>query len=356
MKSVGKYSGNMAYTNMELKSEALASLNTARLCFDKVGSYRKLLEASLMYIDVILHHFFDPEDRRSVAPLTVKQPSIGVTLVGTPNCANAIAFDEYTITVSSVEEHLTTVSNFVEQTSGKFMNPVLTIYAQILFAKIHLLKSKDSVAKSYFDFAYNNLRRYFMCAGFIIPRDLSLLEIREIQRILINLCHCLLHFDKDYLNDRLIAFDWLSDVDSLMENRLRNVEAENPEPFTTEANISLSTLKKLANIKFPDFGKTLRESQVIGLDDTNVVASSESIADALALINANIRLAELQRISDDEMHDRNRAICRQIETIADSHRRANATKIPVDTQYGYIVRSIPMSDHTIFLQHLFDFL
>ena len=355
MSSIAKYTSELQLTATELKSEALASLHTARLLFDKVGSYKKLLEASLIYVDVVLHHFFDPEDHANVQPLQVKQPNMSISLVGIPNTSNAISFDEYTVSVANLEDHLGTVCNFIEQTTAKFMHPLCIVYSQVLFAKIKTLKGKDAVAKTYFDFAYNNIRRYFACAGFIIPRNLPLLSIRELQRIVRNLCHCLLRFDKDFLNDRLIAFDWLSDIDSLMENRLRNVEAENIEPIATEVTVSSSTLKKLANVKFPDFGKTIRDSQVLGIDDSpSQFSTEESIADSLSMINANIRLAEAQKISDEEMHDRNMAICRQIENIADAHRRANATKIPVDTQYGYIVRSIPMSDHTIFLQHLFD--
>lgn len=353
MSSVAKYAQHITYTSAELRAEALASLRTARLCFDTVGCYRRTLESSLLYFDVVLCHFFGNDEGDKIEPLKVKLPRVNVSIPG-PAGNLSVPFEEYTISSANVEEHLATMCSSIEQASNKLMDPMLILAAQVMFAKYQLLKSNTNKAQSYLDFAFTNLKRYFMCAGLLIPRDLNILTIRELQRIVRNLCHCLLHFDKDFINDRLIAFDWLSDIDDLIANRLRNVETENMEPIDAGAVSSMTTYRRLMNCQFPDFTKTLRDGQALEIEEApNSGLPEESISTQLSLIIANAKLAESQKLSDDEMHERNRALCRQIESLAESNRRINAATIPVDTKYQYLMRTRPMAGNIIFLQHLY---
>lgn len=356
MESIGKYTENRVFDSIaELTAEILSTLRVARIYYDRVACVRKYVEISLLYVDILMQHFFPVVDGERPEPLHLKKPLIETTLTVGQQKNRDYLFEEINITMSNYIEELTNFCSGIETNVAKLMNPITIIYSQIMMSKLYRIKNQIDDAKIQFNFAFSNLCKYFACGGSLIPRDLPLQYINLFYNILQNICHLLLYFDKDYINDRLIAFDLFNDVHALLLNTMRVQANENKVPIVAGIDINVSVLKQLSNAKFPDFIQILQEAGFETNNQSNLDADM-TIGSYLTLINANIHLYETQKLKDDEMHNRNRFLCKKIETLAEVNRRDNTSRLPVDTAYSFVARHVPMSSGAVFVQHLFQYI
>jgi hypothetical protein len=228
------------------------------------------------------------------------------------------------------------------------------IAVEVLSAKYRILTGDLPNAEILIDFAFGNLRRYFFCGPSFIPVTLPLQLLNEFEWILTNAAHCLFLFGGSFINGRLILFDWLSEIQDTIADRLRSLVDNCADPIEPSLRIRKDSLHQLATGKFPDFFATLGLAKVIHLRESRTIAAqNNTISHHLRLLRANIRLSETQKLLDDEMHNLNRAICRQIESIADACRRQNPSRIPADLHYDVLARTTPTCQGLIFVQHLF---
>ena len=362
MSNAANYAQNRLYNNIdEVLTEALSSLKSAQICLEKVGCARLLTHASLFYADLLLHYFCDntfmgEEDPNTVQiePIVINEPQLEIENNSTPSM-KLVTFPPLTLDSSSVIDELTSLFRRIDQNVNRDMNPIYIIYSQVLKSKLNFLQHKEATAKTLFDYAYSNINKYFVCGGTFVAKDMGLKEFDLFNNILNNMCLLLLFFEKDYINDHLIVFDWRNDIQSLHLNRLRVVPDENKDPIQADFSVSDEYLRSLRSPKFPNFFKIQDKygNKLGGIDSDNQ-GSNLTISKCLSIINANIHLFEAEKIAEDEMHDNNRALCRQIESEVDKYKRSHETQIPIDTSYDYVYKTVPMFRNAIFVQHIYD--
>jgi hypothetical protein len=350
MASAGESPAHRKFSVNSIVAEALGSLKVARIQLEKASAGLLVLRACLLYVDICLQYFMD---REAPQPLVVREPSIEVRNPAMKPLAVKY-FTEYTIDLSSVSAHVEPLCQQCEKTVARNLEPVFTIYCQVLIARAHVLKGKLQLAQTFLDFAFGNFRRLFTSGWTFIPRDVPIGVAREVRVFLQNLCRCLLYFDRLFVNDRLLAFDWLLEVDTLIAHRLRTAVADNDSPIDASLRVSPLTLKRLPNGRCPDFLATLEEAKPLPDEPRPSSPSSDSIADQLRVIRVNARLAEAGAITDDEVLRTNRTFVRQIESIADSRRRSNAPQIPAEVRFGFVSRRSSTCEGLLFVQRLFD--
>ncbi|OHT11413.1 hypothetical protein TRFO_19145 [Tritrichomonas foetus] len=356
MDKVASYVKDRQFTNInEITAESVSSLKSAQICLEKVGSTRLATFTSLLYADILLRHFVDVlfDKDEQAEPLIINEPQLETENKGMP-VNKYVTFPTVTLDSSSVIDDLSTLFRRIDQNVQRYMNPIFIIYSQVLKAKLNYFQHKESTAKTLFDYAYSNINRYFMCGGAFIPRDLNIKAYELFNEILDNMCLLLLFFDKDYINNHLIVFDWRNDVQSLLLNTLRVVPDDNKNPIEASIDIPASCLRSMASLKFPDFFKTLECLGDLDHSHSSSSVPEDTISSCLSRINSNIHLFESQKMAEDEMHDNNRSLCRQIEVLADAYRRANEAKIPIDTAYDYVNKTVPMFRSSVFVQRIFD--
>ena len=361
--NIAEYKTQREFHNVsELVSEALASLMQAQLCLDKISSQRHLLFSLTTYTDLVLHYFFDSNLRSDISksdskellsgkePLIISSPKMELVDKGIPPYRDS-AFDQYTLDSSNVFEELRKIFRQIDSIVTKCMNPLYIIQYQILFSKFHFMQNKIDNSKMFFDYAYTNLKKYFFCIDEFVCTDLSLNQMALLELTMENMCSLLFFYDKDFINDRLLVIDWLINIKLKLQQLLRVVVQDNPEPLESSLDISLATLKSM-NSLYHEFFNTLENSKIKLLNSSK--ATPLTIGKYMSHINGNIRLFESGKISEEIMHSNNIALCNQIEQYMDEHRHANEQRIPIDTKYSYIEKTVPMAKGIIFMVHIND--
>ncbi|OHT13785.1 hypothetical protein TRFO_16008 [Tritrichomonas foetus] len=399
MASVGKYYDSHTFNSKaEIIAEAVSSFKAARLCFEKLGLTAKLITASILYASAILQHFVDDSEFNSrdqknstkdstlsdssdsdaikimagenvsnqkfeinfkeevystdkIDPLEIKNPHMETVSTGFSHPL-VVSFEPYTISSSNVGDELNMLCQSIETTASRLMNPITIILGQVIVAKFNYFQKDIHNAKIRFEFAYTNFKKFFSCGGFVISHDFSIKILQKFHIILETMGHLLLHFNHDFINNHLIVFDWLSDVDSMLNNIVRVKPKQNPDPIDSTIDISMTALRNIASLKFPEFFDTISASHVEINESPPLI--KDTIASCIVRICANIRLFETQKLKEDEMHENNRALCRQIESLAEGARKDHADLIPADTEYSYITRVSPIASQAIFVQKLYD--
>ena len=234
------------------------------------------------------------------------------------------------------------------------MHPVYIIYYHSLLSKYLFLQKKIEGSKTVYDYAYNNMKKFFFNGDEIIPKDMNLQTISLFRSTLMNMGIMLLFYDKNFINDRLIVFDWLRSIQTLYQHQMRVVTEESTEVLESRLEVSINSLGPMKSLKCPDFLKALKQAGVENTKSKNEYDNLSSISRCLSCISANIRLFETSKISEEEMHSNNCSICKQIEQIADEYRRNNEFTMPIDMTYSYVSKMFPMVQGLVFLQHLND--
>ncbi|OHT15964.1 hypothetical protein TRFO_13654 [Tritrichomonas foetus] len=352
--NIASYSLKNQYQNVtDVIVEALASLKAAQLCLDKVGSQRHLAYAFILYVDLLLYYFFDSQfdGEKEVEKLTISEPKLEVVNKGLPS-NNNISFTTYTLDKSNVGDEIRKILYRVNSISNRCMNPLYIMIYQVLYAKYMKMQNKDEISKSSFDFAFNNMRRFFVCGGEFICRNFNISTIKSFISMTSNMCIILLFYDQNFINDRLIVFDWYKDINTIYMHRLRVVSPDNKEPLESTMNVSIASLRTMSSLKFTDFFQTLQSA---GIDvSKQSKAKSYNVPQCISRINANIRLFETGKISEDEMRANNITLCKQIEQIADDYKRVNESHVPIDITYSFISRTVSFTHGLIFIQHIYD--
>jgi hypothetical protein len=340
MAAVGDYLAPPRLSRTDLLSETLASFRMARTCQERIGGLAGVMHATVELVNLLLHHFLDGQ----TGDIVIGEPRLfmksSLHIKRRPSCAAP----PVVVSQQNACEFIGGLLASLSQTAAKTMYLPMVIASQILTAKLKILSGNFDPAKQYFDFAFENFQHYFMSGNALSARDLRPTMLTFLHGLLMNLCHCLLSFERNFVNDRLIVFDWLSDVDSLLVNCLRLVPEDNTNPIEASKILRISTFKSIAPHNLPDFLRTLQlRSDDSGEDSTSAL---------LARARANIRLCELQRLrmeaDESTMTAANRSICLRLASCHASR------PSPIDTPtYTSLIHSASIAKHTIFVQRLF---
>lgn len=352
MSNACEYRDNHIFENQtQITEEAIASLKTARICFEKVGCQHKMLMSSILYTALVLQHFIDELGYLNEEPLEINNPRLETK---SKNALHqpVVTFDPYTISLSNLDEHIGVLCQSIEIMTSRLMNPLLIIFSEIVVSKFNLFQKKIDSSKKRFEYAYTNFKKLFSCGGYVLLQDLSLNFVRLIHLILQYMCQLLLLFDQEFINNHLIAFDWMNDCDSLFKKLNRVIQSENTEPIDPSIIVSFEALESMTNLLFPDFLSALKASHAEV--DMNPSMNKETLQSLLIRIQANIKLFEVQKMTESQLHENNRALCKQIENLADSFRHDHQSLIPPEADFAYSARSPSISSQTIFVQLLFD--
>jgi hypothetical protein len=295
MLQITSYTQRSSLSHLHLLNETLASLRTARLCQERIGGIAAHMQASVEFVDLVLHHFLDPEDLTQAADLVIDEPVLITQSGNSIRRRNSNTVLVLVISRENVGEILSGIIVPLTAATARSMYPPIVIINQILTAKTRVLAGDLSGSKTFFDFACGNLQRYFFAAHLFIARKARYSLLSQFHDILASLCHCLLFFDREYINERLIAFDWLSDIDTLMMNSTRCITEENEVPIDATCQVKIATLRHVSSSQFPDFFKSLATAP--RLEET----TPPTIPGLLSLARANLRLCELQRLDDAGM-------------------------------------------------------
>lgn len=146
------------------------------------------------------------------------------------------------------------------------------------------------------------MKKFFFNGDEFLCKDLNLPNISLFRSTLMNMASSLLFYDKNFINDRLIIFDWLRSIQTLYQHQIRVVTEENKEQIEPRLEVSIESLSPMKSLKCPDFLKTIKDSEF----DNTKTKPITSISKCLSCINANIRLFETGKTSEEEMHINNK--------------------------------------------------
>ncbi|EAY14173.1 hypothetical protein TVAG_373060 [Trichomonas vaginalis G3] len=366
------------FTLNEIASEAISCFVVARHCFEKVGSTRKEIEASLNFCDIILHHFFDtnpviknalqhidnPENKstfnldseekeiKSPEDLHLQQPAL-LTIPVQKHYKDLPKLTERTISSENALDECLRCLQFCEKNANRLMSITLIIYTQVLLAKVYFMLNKMADYKTYFDFAFTTIKK--LCLGpHFVPVNISTYALKTFEHSMENLVELLAYSDKDFINDHLLIFDLLSDIKCLIGNRLRNIDTGLPTPIYSSAEMDFEVLS-LKNPRLPSFENVLVESGY-DIDQTkkSIEARERSLDNLFSCINANIRLYETQKIDSDTVHIRNRGVCKEILKTIESIQEASEGNIATDVKFSTLLRHNKASSRTVLVQRLFN--
>jgi hypothetical protein len=335
------------FSRRELIAEALASFETTRAAQRRVGGVFLFIQASIAYVDALLYYFLDCGATSIVIgdPALITVPSVsGQRRSGNP---------PLTVTAETVTKMLRDLLGKIETMCRVVMHPLVIIAYQVHAARFQVLAHDVAAAKAKLNDAFSNLERYFMCSGQLVAKDLSLGRLNDLRVILLNLCHAIFHFDKEFINPRLGVFDMLASVETQYANALRLVVEDNLSPIDGSSRVRLPSVKALANEKYPTVSALLAHMTNTRQRDSDATGNDETIGCLLNVIRANIRSSEQQNIEEGALTNMNRALCRQIENVAHDYRRANP-QFAVTVDYGTAVRANPMLENAVFVQRLLD--
>ncbi|OHT15910.1 hypothetical protein TRFO_42195 [Tritrichomonas foetus] len=356
----GKFVSHKNIRRATLLKEALSSFYLARMCFEHVGCFHLCALAGLFFCDLFLIYSFSILDEKSKKTdssnssilsnhsLTIKPPVLMTELLNAKESFQIpLSMNEITLTLDTIPPILNSIENII----SKSLSPIDIIHFQILQARYNYLKDKTENTIRYFDFAYSNLNKYFVCGCEFIPRFFSLKKQRRIHIILQNMAHLLLRLQPQFINDRLPLFDILNDVRVMVRNTRKTAATLNQTMIAPKIDV-LPSFVALSNPNFPDFEPLLRENKLI--PNTIEVTEEPTINDHIDQIMANIRLYESEKIHEEDLTRKNRKLCQKIEMTAEIYRRQHQTDLPAETQYSFIVKQSPKMKGVVFVIRIFD--
>ena len=233
----------------------------------------------------------------------------------------------------------------------RLMNPWDIISYEIFSAKSSFIEGEIETAKTYFDFAIENLTRYFCCGVDFIPKGSSLRKITRFHVVLEHACDVLLWFDTEYINKYLFLFDIMNDVRHTWAMGLKEPTQCNYEPIDPSIDITEDILD-LTNPHLPEIRGLLEANGFIAKKED--VIDGPITEDMLKQIAANIHLFEAGKLSEDEMIIKNSKICKRIETRSETLRRQRSSELPVETDFSFALRSCPKTEGCVFVQRIFN--
>lgn len=326
---VGAWITDRKLSRTELIEEALSSFYTAQFCYLRVGSYKKLVHCRLWLADIVMSETVTPR-----APRLFTKAKVADTGTGPK-------FDYSPI-------DLLVLTKEIDKLVSQLMHPCYIIHGQLLMARYNLLKNEIESAKKRFEFAMNNFVNLFVCGNYFLPDDLRLKTLHYSVVLAKYMCRVLMEFDTDFINDRLFCFDIMNSVNQIYQERLRVIDCESQTPISRSCDLSPIVLD-LENPLVPTFGPLLIDN---GFIDENTERETLGYNNYLAMISANIRLFEQQKITEEEMTRQNRRICKAIEVKSETIRRQRASHLPPDVTFEYLSRSNPAGSGVVFVQIL----
>ena len=333
-----------------LFTEGLSSFYLASICFHHVGCFHLSAQASLLFVEMFTFYALSHKN----ASIDIEPPKLMTELIGAKEPFQIpIQFDKQTVNIDTVQSKLNSTENII----SKSLIPIDIIHLQTLQAKVHFLKGKIENSIKYFEFAYNNIQKYFICGYEFIPHYFSISKLCRIHMILQNLAQLLFNYEHSFINNHLILFDILNSIRVMISNRRKSCEEINQRNITP--NIDVNTLfLELANPNFPDFNDLLKSHHLLPDADNDISNDSDSssliILDCLEQIHAIEHLYEAGKLKEDDIVAKNRKLCQKIEMEAESYRRKHQNGIPPDNQYSYVVKHTPKARGLILVFRLFD--
>jgi len=355
MAQFGEYEGSpKEHNRVSLAQEALSSYSVSRICFDRVGSLRKSVEVSLRYIDLVLRVFFNPLDKSYQPPekLLIGGPILEIKLKKVYQ-SEQVKINPFVLDSSNIEDHIGVMCKSVEKNSSRIMNPLFIIWSQILLSKYNAFLNDSEKAKTYFEFSYNNFLNHFTCGANFLPHRFSISTLRICEVILITMSELLLWFEKDFVNEHLVVFDILNDIKTQLGQRMRSFVKDSKTALASSIDIDI-TIHSLNNPKMPDFIPILKEIGVLDKLEGDALYGSHGYSSFMKMINSNIRLFETQKLTEEEMHNRNRSICHKIELYTKSIRLSKESTTPSDPSFASALRHSPTIACIVFVIKLFE--
>ena len=349
---LGKYiDEKKMFTKQELAAEALSSFQTARFNFDRVGAIKKSTEASLLFLDTAISLFYNNDD-----------PEFTVT-VGTPNLltstkgATPLEPSKFTstFTKSNVCDEISVLSNITSKNTARLMNPIFIIYSQILQARIGIMKGEIERSKTFFDYSFNNLKKYFVNGPIFLPKSFSIHAMNTLVRIVELMVETLLSYEKDFINEHLVIFDIFNDIQITLHNKQCNKIPDADIPLSPSINFDSAALE-LHNPKLPSFIDTLKDLDIVDGKDNELMNVQRGFSSFFKIINANVHLFESQKLTEEEMHERNKQICHKLAQIAENERRNQPHLNPVDSSFNVALKINGSFIRTIFIFRVLGYL
>ena len=330
--SVGSVLENRKYTCAEIANMAYSSLAIAKACFQRVESTSKLTHTNLRMLDLLLEH----RELRA-------EPFQPLTEVPNKNIS------EWPINLDVQKEDTGRLNAEIESTASLIFNPLYIIYSQLLSSIVNSQKSKTEEAKKLFDYSYNNFFKFFACGCHLICGDFPLKILRFMFHILQRMASVLITFEPEFINDRLLVFDIMNDVRMHIKSRMQNSKIDSINLVKPSFNFTKNVLN-LQSPRFPSFTDILEGYNFI---DEYLETRTPNIPEYLSLISTNVRLSKQGKITQEEMHNRNRTICGSIEKQVEKERLRNQSRIPSCTSFRFLLQAHPMLHGLVYVQRVF---
>ncbi|OHT07307.1 hypothetical protein TRFO_24566 [Tritrichomonas foetus] len=364
---------NIEYNKEQIARMAFNSISASRVCFSRVSATNKSILASLIVLDML---FSIP---------SLKSDNILNTLENLSNLENAnsennndkkdksenkqdtkpqhkredkklkllITFPGNHAELPQLIDNSTADEILIslDHSTAKILDPFYLIHYELLTSQHNIKKGKLNLAQTQFDFAFNNFQRLFTCGYRLIPVDLRIRKLRYVTGLLEKMCSLLINFDTDFINDRLLTFDIYNDACCILKNRLRNIEMSSTNSIDPQVDISPYVLD-LENPKFPSFASILKSNGFI-TENHQTFTELAKITECLDYITSNVNLFNKEKLTTEDLQNRNRKLCDLIESIAETNRRQNTSQLPPETSFSFLQRSKPYVSGAVFIQKIF---
>ena len=331
-------------TRDQVFRECLGSFMVAGQCFEKVGSVLLQVKSYLHFADILFRRL-TPETKTFSMEIEPPQMVFKRTNdTGSSTPAMSLSF-------TAKFDMLTTSMNVMEPLIERLMNPWDIISFEIYSAKSNFIKGKIETAKEYFDFAIDNLTRYFCCGVDFIPKFSSMRKITRFHVVLEHACDVLLWFDSEYINKYLFLFDIMNDVRHTWAMGIKEPTPCNYEAIDPSIDITEDILD-LTNPHLPEIRGLLEANGFLHKKEEPI--DGPITDDMLKQLAANIHLFEAGKLSEDEMILKNTKICKRLESRSETLRRQRSSQIPVETEFSFAVRACPKVEGCVFIQRIFN--
>jgi hypothetical protein len=326
--AVGRWTTATDPSKEQIFAQAIASLTLACAYFSRVGKTYPFWRTRLMLLDAAMDR---PLDRLPAIAMFAQCATAGRTDFPSHDAPN----------VSQIAKDAVVAM-------ARLMHPILLMFAQVCACRAEITAGNRDNAKTYFDFASGNFIRLFVAGPKFLGTELSLKNLTLVDRFLRRLCEEALELGPAVTNDKLDLFDVMNDVACLITDRRRTVRRDDVVLIVPSLDLHVSVLD-FERGEPRTFGEILSAG---GFLDKSLGHGPPTISDLVASIACNNRLADNQKLSEDDMTTMNYQFCRQIESRAEAIRRDRSAQIPPESSFAYLARSCPMAVNTIFIQRL----
>ena len=253
--SFGMFSIGPKLFKVDILKEALGSLAIAISLYERFGNVSKLLNARILYIQLICSYLLPQEN----PILKIQNPGLFTSFkISTASSSPLKTFD-YNILIEDNDSEIKGPDQYVQacksiQTlANSFYDPLLISRSEALSSVIFFLKDDLENAKTMMDHSLSNLRQFFFKGTKFIVSNCKIWFTFKLSFFLRFLLTFLIYFPDDFIQKRLFLFDMMNDVSILLNYQKNSTITQAKIPIEPKIDFTSSIFSSLDDSFWPKF-------------------------------------------------------------------------------------------------------